>query len=611
MPGQKTVTYSLVDKWANLDGTLFGNLEDVYAFPAGINILTAMASILRFDRFTMENNGSNPIDPVAPIFTNYYNNKTQTLTDGTTVSLIISPYEYKSTSTGTLADVMLGLNEMIAGDIGYNQNGRLVVNPSQDDLIDADKPVLWDFTQNGKSFWGAKYTTKKTDVFNDVVVVGATTDLNITSRARAQNTDPTSDTCISRIGLKTTRLEMPNFYSDKVCEDYANWMLKRVSTLPKEITITCSQMFHIVENELITLQRTDKPESPVERHVVTGFTRPIAQTGSMTINCVSINDYPKTGNANRNKWSIIQTNVRNGLASTLYPVGTQFTVDWNGDTYHLDVVDTGYTMWTMENGTPVSHSALALMFHEVLQGSKYYDAGESTAANWGKTGDGVKTFADLTAEIYATYPHLNGETFNWLFASDRTTAGASDSTAVTENGVAYLANSFPLGASSSSNAVKYGCSAPYVCNVMQWLNSDGEANSWYEPWHIGDESPNYANVDGFLKNLDPDLVSILIPCATASANLSTNHYTQRVFMPFQSQVSGDATWHLAAYTNPTDADRIKYDLGGTACAWHLNSRYSTNVYSHYCVTAAGVASGSGASMRGTTLGYIAPLFYIF
>lgn len=292
-PDEKTVTYSLVDKWANLDGTLFGNLEDVYAFPAGINILTAMASILTLDRFTMENGGSNPIDAVAPIFTNYYNDKTQTLTDGTTVSLIIAPYDYKSNSTGTLANVLLGLNEMIAGDIGYNQAGRLVVNPSQDDIIDADKPILWDFTQSGKSFLGATYTMKKTEVYNDLIVVGATTDLNITSRARVQNTDPASDTCISRIGLKTKRMEMPNFYSDKVCEDYAAWMLKRTTTLPKEIVVKCSQMFHIVENELITLQRTDKPGSPIERHVVTGFTRPIGQTGTMTINCVSVNDYPK------------------------------------------------------------------------------------------------------------------------------------------------------------------------------------------------------------------------------------------------------------------------------------------------------------------------------
>ena len=293
-PGQKTVTYNLVDKWANLDGTLFGNLEDVYEVKADTNIFDAISALLRLDRYTMENNGTNPVDPIDPLFTDYYNGKTQTLTDGTVVSLIEAPYDFLSESTGTMADVVLGLNEMIAGDIGYNQVGRLVINPSQDDILDNDKPILWDFTQDDSTLLGADYSPKPTDVYNDVIVVGATSDTNETARGRAQNRDPSSSTCISRIGMKTIRLEMPNYYSDQMCQDYAEWQLKRYSVLSKEVTISCTQLFHIVENELITLQRTDKPGSPVERHLVTGFSRPIGQTGAMTINCVSVNDIPLT-----------------------------------------------------------------------------------------------------------------------------------------------------------------------------------------------------------------------------------------------------------------------------------------------------------------------------
>ena len=292
-PGQRTVTYNLVDKWANLDGTHFGNLEDVYGVTVNTNILSAIEALLKLDRFTMANNGSNPIDSVAPLFTEYYNDKTQTLTDGTVVSLIQAPYDFLSASTGTLADVVLGLVEMIAGDVGYNQTGRLVVNPSQDDLEDQNKPIQWEFSENDKTFLGADYSPKPADVYNDVIVVGATSDENLTARGRAQNQDPTSDTCVSRIGRKTIRLEMPNYYSDTICEDYAMWQLKRYSTMSKSVTVTCTQMFHIVENQLITVQRSDKPGSPIERHVVQGFSRPIGQTGTMTINCISTEDYPE------------------------------------------------------------------------------------------------------------------------------------------------------------------------------------------------------------------------------------------------------------------------------------------------------------------------------
>lgn len=291
-PDQNTVTLSLVDKWANLDGSLFGNLEDVYSVTEGTNIFSAVAATLTLDKFTMQSGGNNPIDGTAPLFTDYYNGKTQTLTDGSTVSLINAPHDFASSSSGTLADVILGLTEMIAGDVGYNPVGRLTINPSQDDITDADKPILWEFTQGKKSFLGAEYSPKPTQVFNDVIVVGATSDTNATARGRAQNLDNASDTCVSRIGLKTTRIEMTDYYSDQMCKDYAEWQLKRVAAMSKEVTVTSSQMFHIVENQLITVQRDDKPGSPVERHLVRGFTRPVGQTGTMTINCVSVNDFP-------------------------------------------------------------------------------------------------------------------------------------------------------------------------------------------------------------------------------------------------------------------------------------------------------------------------------
>lgn len=289
-PNQKTATYSLVDKWANLDGTLLGNLEDVYSIQAGTNIFSAIAALLKIDKFTGENNGDNPIDNMTPLFTTYYNGKTQTLTDGTTVAMTDAPYDYVSDSSGTNADVVLGLVEMVAGDVGYNHNGRLTVNPSQDDLTDSDKPILWEFRQNSKTFLGADYTSKPTEVFNDVIVVGATNDVNETAKGRAQNTDPTSPTCITRIGRKTKRIEMPNYYSDQICQDYADWMLKEYSAMSKEINVTSTQMFHLVENQIITVERADKPGNPIERHVVRGFTRPIAQTGTMQINCVSVKD---------------------------------------------------------------------------------------------------------------------------------------------------------------------------------------------------------------------------------------------------------------------------------------------------------------------------------
>ena len=240
----------------------------------------------------MANNSRDPIDPVLPLMTSYYNGKTQTLTDGTVVNLVDAPYDFVSDEDGTIADVILGLGEMLAALVGYNQTGRLVVDPSQDDIEDLTKPVLWDFSADEKQLLHVEYEVKKGDVFNDLIVVGDTSDTGYTARGRAQNRDISSDTCISRIGLKTKRMHAENYYSDDICVARAEWELKRAAVLPKTVAIECTQMFHIVENGIVTIRRDDKPGAPVERHVVQGFTRPIGQTGPMTINAVSVMDYP-------------------------------------------------------------------------------------------------------------------------------------------------------------------------------------------------------------------------------------------------------------------------------------------------------------------------------
>lgn len=291
-PGGNSVTYRLVDKWARLDGSLGGKLEGSYCVNAGTDIFQAMASLLRLGKYDMAPNSPRPIDPVLPLFTSWYKGKTQTLTDGSTALLTEAPYDFLSSDSGTLADVMLGLGEMLAAWVGYNQTGRLTVDPSQEDILDISKPVLWSFKPTEKQLLHVEYSMDKENIFNDLIVVGDTLDDYRTARGRAQNRDPASDTCISRIGLKTDRIHMPNYYSNDICESMAEWKLKRAAVASKTVNIECTQMFHITENGIVTVQRDDKPGSPVERHVVQGFTRPIGQKGTMIINAISVMDFP-------------------------------------------------------------------------------------------------------------------------------------------------------------------------------------------------------------------------------------------------------------------------------------------------------------------------------
>lgn len=286
-PGEKTVSLNLVDKWAYLDGTLFGNLDGIYEVAVNTSIYPAIRGVLNLDR----GNGQ-MVDPIDPVFTRYYRDKTQTLPNGNTAMVALTPYTLRVDSdNGTYADVILGLNDMLVGVIGYDSTGRLRLEPSQDDIDDYDKELLWTFTPEETQLLGATYTVLNSQVYNDIIVQGEAQDNYAQPYGRATNTSLQSDLSIyGALGRRTLRMSAAGYATNRQCVDRAAWELKRNCILKKSVTIQSSQIFHIQENRLVAIRRTDKPGAPEERHLVTGFTRPIGQTGSMTINATSVDD---------------------------------------------------------------------------------------------------------------------------------------------------------------------------------------------------------------------------------------------------------------------------------------------------------------------------------
>ena len=285
---QNTAEFDLTDKWANLDGTLGGNLEGTYEVEIGTYLFSPIASLLTEDK----GNGLQ-IDAVQPIFTEYYNGKTQTLPDGSTAPLTDTPYTLRiDNDNGTVGTVIGGLCEMVNAWYGYDQNGALRIEPSQDDILDSGKPVQWRFSMNEVELSEADYESRPTEVYNDYIVLGEILNGNPQPCGRATNYDPNSDTNVNLIGKKTFRVKKNGFGTVKQCQDYAEWKLKRSAALQKSVTITCSQLFHIVENQLVEIVRTDKPGLPIERYLVMGFSRPLSGNGQMSITAVSVTDFP-------------------------------------------------------------------------------------------------------------------------------------------------------------------------------------------------------------------------------------------------------------------------------------------------------------------------------
>ena len=287
-PALRTAQYNLVDKVAALDGSLGGNLDGTYQVEVGTNIFAPIASLLSEDK----GNGY-PVDRVTPIFTEYYNNRTQELPDGTTASMADSPYTLTIDGTdGTIWSVVSGLAAMVNGWVGYDQTGALRIDPSQDDILDATKPIEWEFSMNETQLLGMTYSVKNTEVYNDYICIGEMASDYSQPKGRAQIFDPRSPLDINSIGRKTIRVSQSGFGTDTQCQDYAEWMVKRSAVLQRAVNISCSQILHIQGNNLVTIVRTDKPGNPVERHLIQGFSRPLAGNGSMTISATSTADFP-------------------------------------------------------------------------------------------------------------------------------------------------------------------------------------------------------------------------------------------------------------------------------------------------------------------------------
>ena len=287
-PGNRTAHFSLTDKWSGIDGTMNGGLEASYIVNAGTDIFTPIVSVLQQDR-----GDGQPYDGTTPCITEYYNGKTQLLPDGSTSDLTNAPYDLiVDSDDGTVAEVVLGLCGMVNAWVGYDQTGRLRVDPSQDDIDDSDKPVLWRFSLDEAQVTGLAYESKIADVRNDYIVVGMMSDGYVQTGARAQNLDPLSDTNVNLIGRRTKRESRPEYATNTICSDYAVWKLKRTAVLHKAVNISCNQIFHLEENGLIEIIRTDKSPAVAELHLIQGFTLPMTGTDHMSITATSVHDFP-------------------------------------------------------------------------------------------------------------------------------------------------------------------------------------------------------------------------------------------------------------------------------------------------------------------------------
>lgn len=291
-PNTRTVTINGVDKWAYLDGTLFGNLTGTYQTNIDNNLFDAIRALLCLSRYKSDYSHTDildeMIDPIPPLLSSYYMTKT-TVVNGFDKSVLECPYTATVERGGTFADVILEYATILCAHVYYDVNGRFVLEPmidTADDITDTNKEILWNYTVDEKTFLGLTQTFNFDKVYNDFIVLG-----NITNgyqfKGRVQNRNPMSNTCVQRIGLKSKPPYEDNQYvSNQQCVELAKYYAKTDTILQKSGTINSITLYHLDVNKLVTVSTPNNNMSK-ELFLISGFT--LSTSGSMNINITSVN----------------------------------------------------------------------------------------------------------------------------------------------------------------------------------------------------------------------------------------------------------------------------------------------------------------------------------
>ena len=330
-PSTRTIKINGVDKWAFLDGTLYGKLHGTYQTNINNDLFAATRNLLRLSRFDNSFNETDDItkmiDPISPFISPALLNKTTyvlnnsyiydntkiyysydknnnsykeySYTDSTWYSIYNTlytkvevwkcPYTAKVERGKTYADVLLEYATILCAHIYYDVNGRLVIEPmidTADNITDTDKEILWHYTVEEKTFLGLTQTYNFDKVYNDIIVLG-----NITNgyqfKARVQNRNLMSDTCVQKIGLKTKEpFEDNQYYSDDQCRELALYYAKVDTILQKSGGIASTPLYHLDVNKIVSVSTPNNNMSK-ELFLITGFS--LNSSDTMSVNVTSVN----------------------------------------------------------------------------------------------------------------------------------------------------------------------------------------------------------------------------------------------------------------------------------------------------------------------------------
>lgn len=216
----RTISFSLCDKFGLFDGSLSGKtgLKDIV--PVGVPMYQAFVTMLTSDR----GNGK-PFDMKPILFNSKYKNSD-------------TYYTLKQDAGNVLSQIFIDLADTISSDIYYNEYGNMCIKSSINEFINCNLPVVWHFSENERDLYSLSHNESSGNIVNSILVKG-----NIVNgyqfSATAKNNNLLSPTCIQHRGELFNVISDEKLYSDELCRDRAQYELLGYTRGVYTVNLSC------------------------------------------------------------------------------------------------------------------------------------------------------------------------------------------------------------------------------------------------------------------------------------------------------------------------------------------------------------------------------------
>jgi len=230
--GLKEITISLKDKFSIFEGNT-GKLVVSTEIPSGSDCRMVIKDLLNEDF-----GDGYSYDMLEPIFD-------ESLTDVKTSVLIRK--EVGDTKSSIIQDIATQMN----ASYYYNECGRLVFVPIQDELRDEVKPVCWIYEPKNMDLIRIQNTYDMDSAVNMIKVIGDNMGDTV-SYALVVNNDPRSPICVGQIGKRLGEtVNDANVWSDSMAFDIGRYKLRKNSILCLKTSLQVKLNPLIENNKLI------------------------------------------------------------------------------------------------------------------------------------------------------------------------------------------------------------------------------------------------------------------------------------------------------------------------------------------------------------------------